>query len=128
MTTDIWSYAYISSLSDNDIQNFQDIVSKDVKNEPLDNFDKEILFNNLDLWLYSLRLMRKNAELQLSNFKCNLKSELFELQSQNSDSKNIEIYIISQHKRRNGIVKFLNSVEKKILYVKLLLQEEPKKQ
>lgn len=124
MTTDIWTSSYLSDLTDENLQQFDEIVSKNVKNQNLTQEEKTILYNNLDLWLYSLRIMRRNVEYTLSHFKSNLRAGISELESDAADKKQIDSFVSLQYSKRHNSLKFLNAVERKILYVKLLSREQ----
>lgn len=124
MTTDIWTETYIQDLSDEDLKNFQEIVLKDVKNKSFNDIEKGILQNNLDLWLYSLRVIRRETELQLSQHKTNLKMKLRDLRDENGSEDKISDLLIAEESWRNNAMKFLNSIERKTLYVKLLIEQE----
>jgi len=122
MTTDIWSDLFISELTDEQIESFHEIVLRDVKNKDCTNEDKSILSNNLDLWLYCLRITRREIELQLSQHKTNLKIKIND--NQHSSDIALEEIQIAEQKWRNNAMKFLNAIEKRTLYVKLLLEED----
>lgn len=124
MLKDIWSESLINELSEEDINNFQEIVARDVKNKGVTTEDRTILANNLDLWLYCLRVTRRELELQLANHKTNIKIKLSELKQQNASDDEIDQAIITEQKWRNNAMKFLISIERKTLYVKLLIEEE----
>ena len=123
MTSDIWTSSHVANLSDNDLKSFQDIVLKDVKNKFCSSEEKTILSNNLDLWLFSLRNLRKEIELQLTQFKSNLKAEVKEMRNNYASDDQIEDHIISENQWRNQAIKFLTAIERKTLYVKLLIHE-----
>ena len=124
MTSDIWTSSTVNSLSDNDLKSFQEIVLKDVKNKFCSSEEKTILSNNLDLWLFSLRNLRKEIELQLTQFKSNLKVEVREMRDNSASEDQIEDHIITENQWRNQAIKFLTAVERKTLYVKLLINEQ----
>lgn len=127
MTTDIWTETFIQDLTDEDIKNFQDIVLRDVKNKVHNVYDRNILVNNIDLWLYSLRVIRREIELQLAQHKTNLKMKIRDLKENNASEKEVNDLIISEESWRNNAMKFLTSIERKTLYVKLLMEEETEK-
>lgn len=127
MTVDIWTETYIQDFSEEDIKDFQEIVLKDVKNKSSNINEKEILQNNLDLWLYSLRIIRREIELQLSQHKTNLKIKLRDLRNNNATVEQLEDLRITEENWRNNAMKFLTSIERKTLYVKLIIQEESEK-
>lgn len=124
MSTDIWTESLLNELSDTDLNNFNEIVLADVKNKGCTDEQKSILKNNLDLWLYSLRITRREIELQLSQHKTNLKIKLADLRNSNAPQPHIDEAIIVEEKWRNNAMKFLTAIERKTLYVKLLLEEE----
>lgn len=124
MTSDIWTSSTVNSLSDNDLKSFQEIVLKDVKNKFCSSEEKTILSNNLDLWLFSLRNLRKEIELQLTQFKSNLKAEVREMRDNSASDAQVEDHIITENQWRNQAIKFLTAVERKTLYVKLLVNEQ----
>lgn len=122
--TDIWSTSQISELTDNDLKSFQEIVLRDVKNKPCTSEEKTILFNNLDLWLFCLRNLRKELELQLTQFKANTKAEIKNMRDNYASQDQIEEYIIEENQWRNNAIKFLTAIERKTLYVKLIISSE----
>jgi len=124
MHSDIWTDSSIRDLSDDDIKNFHDIVLRDVKNKYSTDEDKTILQNNLDLWLYCLRITRKEIELQLSQHKTNLKANIKELLDNSADDFEIQDLKLEEERWRNNAMKFLNAVERKTLYVKLIINNE----
>lgn len=126
MTTDIWTETYIQDLTDEDMKNFQEIVLKDVKNKSFNDVEKGILLNNLDLWLYCLRVIRRETELQLSQHKTNLKMKLRDLRDEKGSEDKVADLLIAEESWRNNAMKFLNSIERKTLYVKLLIDQEEK--
>lgn len=125
MTTDIWTLSLIQDLSDGDITSFQEIVLRDVKNKFVSSEERTILINNQDLWLFCLRNLRKEIELQLAQCKINLREELRQMRIDCFSLDDIESYIISENKWRSNAIKFLTAVERKTLYVKLLINERP---
>lgn len=111
----------IHELSQDQLNEFNDIVLKDIKNESTFE-DKSILDNNLELWLFQLRVIRKDVEFQLSSQKAKDKIKLIEL-SQENNIEELNDYKIKQAKWRMGAVRFLTAIEAKMLYVKLVLSE-----
>lgn len=119
--TDIWANSSFQQLTEDNFNVFNDIVLKDIKNESTPE-DKAILENNLELWLYQLRVVRKDVEFQLSSQKAKDKIKLIEL-SQSGTPEELDEYKIKQSKWRMGAVRFLTAIEAKMLYVKLLLSD-----
>ena len=66
MITDVWSDLPIEDLSESQLSSFNELVLKDIKNESASE-DKTILSNNLELWLFQLRVIRRDVEFQLSS-------------------------------------------------------------
>ena len=122
--TDIWSTSQVSDLTDTELKSFQEIVLRDVKNKPCTSEEKTILFNNLDLWLFCLRNLRKELELQLTQFKANTKAEIKNMRDNYASQDQIEEYIIEENQWRNNAIKFLTAIERKTLYVKLIISSE----
>jgi len=123
MPTDVWTKNYIKDLTEQELQHFQEIVISDVKNNASSE-DKTILSNNLELWLYCLQLTRREVELKLSRFKTALKAKVKEKFDQCAPQEEIVDLRIAEETWRNNAVRFLNAIEKKVLYVKLLIDEE----
>lgn len=120
-TTDIWSDLSFQELSQDQINLFNEIVLKDIKNESSPD-DKIILENNLELWLFQLRVIRKDVEFQLSSQKAKDKIKIIEL-NQSGSFDELSDYKIKQNKWRMGAVRFLTAIEAKMLYVKLVLSD-----
>lgn len=124
MITDLWTETFFEDFTEEDIKEFQEIVLRDVRNKCYNVKEKQILKENLDLWLFSLRVVRKDTELKLAQIKTNKKIKLSEMKLKNASQKEIEDFILVEDSRRNNTIKFLTHVEQKTLYVKLLLQDE----
>jgi len=123
MSTDVWTKNYIKDLTEKELDHFQEIVISDVKNNSSSE-EKTILANNLELWLYCLQLTRREVELKLSRFKTALKAKIKEKNDQGASQEEITDFRIVEETWRNNAVRFLNAIEKKVLYVKLLIDEE----
>jgi len=121
MITDVWSDLPIEDLTESQLNSFNDLVLKDIKNEGSSE-DKTILSNNLDLWLFQLRVIRRDVEFQLSSQKSKDKIKFIELAELN-DEIEINEYKVKQNKWRMGAVRFLTAIEHKMLYVKLILSD-----
>lgn len=121
MTDSVQSYFF---QSDTDIQysdSFKDIVIRDIKNEASSD-DETVLCNNTDLWLYNLQVIRRDVEFQLSSNKAKNKIKIFEMQEAGYSQFDIDSFIVKQNKWRINTIKFLTSIEKKMLYVKMLIK------
>jgi hypothetical protein len=121
MITDVWSDLPIEDLSESQLSSFNELVLKDIKNESASE-DKTILSNNLELWLFQLRVIRRDVEFQLSSQKSKDRIKFIELAELN-DENEINEYKVKQNKWRMGAVRFLTAIEHKMLYVKLILSD-----
>ena len=104
------------------LDSFKDIVIKDIKNESSPE-EKEILRNNVDEWLFNLRTIRRDVEFQLSSNKSKNKIKALEMREEGLSSEEVDAFITRQNKWRINTIKFLTSIERKSLYVKMLAQE-----
>lgn len=107
--------------SDQDLDSFKLIVIADIKGQITED-QKLQLLSNLSLWNYHLQVLRRDMELQLSCQKSKIK-----MQTSNSNSASeeelaqIKNFINEQHKWRMSALKFLSNIERRSLYVKMLL-------
>jgi hypothetical protein len=127
--SDIWTNASISELSDDNISDFEKIVISDLKGYSSNHANKKdllqkILNSNLDLWLYTLQTLRRSVEYQLSSSKVRIKATIREMKKANASQDEIDEVLQKEETWRINSTKFLLSIEKKTLYVKLLLNEE----
>jgi hypothetical protein len=120
-SSDIWSELSISDLTQDQLTSFNEIVLKDIKNESSPE-DKSILDNNLELWMFQLRVIRRDVEFQLSSQRSKDKIKMIELNESN-DIEELNDHKIKQNKWRMGAVRFLTAIEQKQLYVKLILSD-----
>jgi beta-N-acetylglucosaminidase len=121
--TDIWSDIYIADISDDEMNSFRNIVISDIKGQASEE-DKTILNNNLQIWNYNLQALRRDMELQLSCQKAKTKMQIRNLN--NSDSiqlDEINNFLMDQEKWRMSALKFLSNIEKKSLYVKIMISQ-----
>lgn len=114
---------------------FRELVIDDIKGEQ----DKEVtdyLHSNIPLWLYTLRTLRREVELQISCQNAKLKMDISSLISSDafSDSDDytrqneiIELKV-KHHKWKMSVLKFLTNIETKTLYVKMIVSENNKQQ
>jgi hypothetical protein len=121
---DKWTDSLVSELEDKDLKDFQDIVISDLKNGEVSYIEKDILRNNLDLWLYSLRCLRRDLEFQLTSNKIKAKQNVEAIRKDASSEEEIISHMEKYEKWRTGANKFLVSIERRTLYVKLLISEE----
>jgi hypothetical protein len=104
------------------VDSFKDLVIKDIKNE-VNQEEKTILHENLDPWLYNLRVIRRDVEFQLTSNKLKNKLKALEMKEEGFSNVEIESFITKQNKWRINTIKFLTSIERKMLYVKLLFAD-----
>lgn len=119
MTQDIWSLKRFEDLTNEELLQFNGLVLKDVKGEATEE-DLEVLMLNVHLWMFQLRIVRKDVEFQLASQKSKDKIKSIEMIS--SDNKaEMQEYIIKQNKWRMGAIRFLTAIEQRMLYVKMVL-------
>lgn len=102
------------------LDSFKDIVIKDIKNEATQQ-EKDTLEDNIEEWLYNLRVIRRDVEFQLSSNKSKNKIKVLEMKEMGASTADVESFITKQNKWRINTIKFLTSIEKKMLYVKILV-------
>lgn len=116
----------IDSISDKEMSNFQEVVASDIKSSETSDEVKTYLHSHLELWHYSLQLVRREIELQLSCQKAKVEMHKNNLKKNNSHYSEFEVldYVNKQNNWRMTAVKFLSNIERKTLYVKLLLKNK----
>lgn len=121
--TDIWSDNYVSEINEHGMDAFKVLVISDIKGQIPDD-DKAILMNNLHLWNFNLQILRRDIELQLSCQKSKVKLQQRSMSSATPlELEDIKNFLDEQDKWRMGALKFLSNIERKSLYVKLLVTE-----
>jgi hypothetical protein len=116
----------IASISDYEMSKFQKVVAFDIKSVETSDEIRTYLHSHLELWHYSLQLVRREIELQLSCQKSKVemhKNNLRKNSSQYSESQVLD-YVNKQNNWRMTAVKFLSNIERRTLYVKLLLKNK----
>lgn len=106
-----------------DIILFKDLVIRDIKNECSD-IESNILSSNIELWLYNIRIIRRDVEFQLSSNKSKNKLKALEMREDGFSQLQVEEFITKQNKWRINTIKFLTSIERKMLYVKMLYKKQ----
>lgn len=101
------------------IDRLKDVVIRDIKNEASQQ-EKDMLEDNVDMWLYNLRVIRRDVEFQLSSNKAKNKIKALEMKEMGASTADVESFIIKQNKWRINTIKFLTSIERKMLYVKMI--------
>lgn len=123
--TDIWSDIYIADISDDQMNSFRNIVISDIKGQASEQ-DKIILNNNLKIWNYNLQALRRDMELQLSCQKAKTKMQIRNLNNADlTELDEINTFLMEQEKWRMSALKFLSNIEKKSLYVKIMISQTP---
>ncbi len=107
--------------SDQDMDSFKQLVIADIKGS-ISEEEKIYLLNNLSLWNYNLQVLRRDMELQLSCQKSKIKMQTANFDEMSDEEKaQTKIFVNDQHKWRMSALKFLSNIERKALYVKMLL-------
>lgn len=123
--TDIWSDIYIADISDDQMNSFRNIVISDIKGQASEQ-DRIILNSNLKIWNYNLQALRRDMELQLSCQKAKTKMQVRNLNNADSTQlQEINTFLMEQEKWRMSALKFLSNIEKKSLYVKIMISQTP---
>lgn len=119
MTKDIWNFKRFEDLTTEELQEFNSLVLKDIKGEATDE-DLQILTDNVHLWLFQLRIVRKDVEFQLASQKSKDKIKVIEM-NDIEDKTEFNDYVVRQNKWRMGAVRFLTAIEHRMLYVKMII-------
>lgn len=123
MKDTIYTYSFVSDLNQSQLSQFEELVTKDVKNGSTPE-ELEILKSNIDLWLYFLSSIRRSVEYHLSSRTAARKAKISEM-IQNKDSKELlDSFRKSEDEWRVNAIKFLSTIEKKTLYVKMIVKEQ----
>ena len=125
MNEAIYTHSLISDLSNAHLAKFEELVLKEVKSSVTEE-ETAILKSSLDLWLYTLSSIRRNVEYSLSSRNSNRKSTISDMISKGVSDAELSSYKKSESEWRVNAIKFLSTIEKKTLYVKLLMKEERK--
>lgn len=125
MNEAIYTHSLISDLSNAHLAKFEELVLKEVKSSVTEE-ETAILKSSLDLWLYTLSSIRRNVEYSLSSRNSNRKSTISDMISKGVSDAELASYKKSESEWRVNAIKFLSTIEKKTLYVKLLMKEERK--
>lgn len=123
MKETIFSQSLIADLSSQELTQFEDYVTKDVKNSASAD-EVNILKSNLELWLYCLSSIRRSVEYHLASRSATKKSKLLDMVNNGTDKESINSFRTSESEWRVNAIKFLSTIEKKTLYVKMLTREQ----
>jgi len=119
VTKDIWSIKKFEDLSVEEMQLFNALVLKDIKGESTDD-ELQVLTENAHLWMFQLRIVRKDVEFQLASQKSKDRIKAIEM-GDADDKDEFNEYVIRQNKWRMGAVRFLTAIEHRMLYVKMII-------
>jgi hypothetical protein len=112
----------IKQYSKNELSSFEALVNKDIKTQ-VTSSELETLVANIDKWLYCLYSIKRDVEYNLSSRDAGRKILLQQLKDNNSPQEDISKLLSTESLWRVNTLKFLNSLEKKILYVKFIAKE-----
>lgn len=116
----------IKNYNRNELSAFEALVNKDIKTQ-VTSSEIETLVLNIDKWLFCLYSIKRDVEYNLSSRDAGRKMLLQQLRDNNSPKEDINKLLSSESLWRVNTLKFLNSLEKKILYVKYLYKESLQK-
>lgn len=111
-----------SKFNRNELSAFEALVTKDVKSQISDS-DLDTLVLNIDKWLYCLHAMKRDVEYYLSSRESGKKVALQQMHDRQAPREEVTAFLSSESLWRVNTLKFLNSLEKKILFVKMLSKE-----
>jgi hypothetical protein len=106
----------------NELSAFEALVNKDIKAQVTQS-ELETLALNIDRWLYCLYSIKRDVEYNLASREAGRKMLLQQLKDKNAPKEDVHKLLATESLWRVNTLKFLNSLEKKILYVKLLVKE-----
>ena len=112
----------IKQYNRNELSAFEALVNKDIKTQVTAS-ELETLVVNIDKWLYCLYSIKRDVEYNLSSRDAGRKMLLQQLKDNNSPKEDISKLLSTESLWRVNTLKFLNSLEKKILYVKFIAKE-----
>lgn len=116
----------ITQYNRNELSSFEALVNKDIKTQVTQS-EMETLALNIDKWLFCLYSIKRDVEYNLSSRDAGKKILLQQLKDSNAPKEDIHKLLSSESLWRVNTLKFLNSLEKKILYVKFLAKESLQK-
>jgi len=105
-----------------DLSAFEALVNKDIKTQVTPS-ELETLVLNIDKWFYCLYSIKRDVEYNISSREAGRKILLQQMKDRNAPKEDIHKLLATESLWRVNTLKFLNSLEKKILYVKLLMKE-----
>jgi hypothetical protein len=112
----------IKQYNRNELSAFEALVNKDIKTQ-VTSSELETLVANIDKWLYCLYSIKRDVEYNLSSRDAGRKILLQQMKDNGSPKEDISKLLSTESLWRVNTLKFLNSLEKKILYVKFIAKE-----
>jgi hypothetical protein len=112
----------LKQYSKNELSSFEVLVNKDIKSQ-ITSSELEILVLNIDKWLYCLHSIKRDVEYNLSSRGAGRKILIRQLKDTNAPKEDMNKLLSTESLWKVNTLKFLNSLEKKILYVKLISKE-----
>jgi hypothetical protein len=106
----------------NELSAFEALVTKDVKSQISDS-EMDTLVLNIDKWLYCLYVMKRDVEYYLSSRVSTRKISTQQMKDRSAPQEELTTFLASESLWKVNTLKFLNSLEKKILFVKFLSKE-----
>lgn len=143
MHTGIWSNTLSDYLDDDELEDFQDLVMRDIKSsrtsKKKENYNTFVdaptkdelqeLRDNKHIWLYCLRIVRRELELQMSHYKTEKLEKQLILSASNDEDEIEEIkdWLLVKSRWRNQAMKMLSVVEQKVIYIKMMQEQDTTK-
>ena len=106
----------------NELSAFEALVTKDVKSQ-ISNSEMDTLVLNIDKWLYCLYVMKRDVEYYLSSRVSTRKISTQQMKDRSAPQEELTAFLAAESLWKVKTLKFLNSLEKKILFVKFLSKE-----
>jgi len=106
----------------NDLSAFEALVTKDVKSQISDS-EMDTLVLNIDKWLYCLYAMKRDVEYYLSSRESSRKVSTQQMKDKSVPQEELTAFLAAESLWKVNTLKFLNSLEKKILFVKFLSKQ-----
>ena len=106
----------------NELSAFEALVTKDVKSQ-ISNSEMDTLVLNIDKWLYCLYVMKRDVEYYLSSRESSRKVSTQQMKDRSAPQEELTAFLAAESLWKVNTLKFLNSLEKKILFVKFLSKQ-----
>ncbi len=106
----------------NELSAFEALVTKDVKSQISDS-EMDTLVLNIDKWLYCLYVMKRDVEYYLSSRDSSRKVSTQQMKDRSAPQEELTAFLAAESLWKVNTLKFLNSLEKKILFVKFLSKQ-----